>query len=553
MPNPNWQASDAIAETVRLIQSDVLGFYTHVEVTEIFGVPNGEEPLNVFTLLVAEERLDPISEEAVLLNADGRIKLPSLRNWNFGIKRYYRPVSSVVPVFSELADGKGWSFSSLPLVFGNLTPIPTQFVPPDSGFEVPWNRVLKNNFWNGSHVIEWADLQKTTLRPLFENPPRLHELSEAVSKYVPMGLASFSDRLGNIAIQLPVTVVLATFTQVRATQTFNVNIAWHPSATLRPLRAACEMEFDKIVSGYSSADVQGAQTPLSMPPGQGLHQGFLWDDQHAVILAATGESSFIHTIAMNLCPVDSEPRVFTMPGEDGNEDEVRVTVMAQPMKSIVGKTDDYMEWTRGRMYREEIARLKAERRFVQYKPKPGRQSEEHKEALGHIRELLNRHGQKGAWLWDPYLSAMDVLRTLFHCSHANSDLRALSAGDEFTSGNPPGPETPFSGAPPANPSLAFAQKQRTVLENIRSNFRGLKLEYRIKSGSAGWAFHDRFLIFPQAEGGALAWSLGTSLNSLGKQHHILQRVDDGQLIMDAFEELWNLLTQPEHLIWKTPR
>jgi hypothetical protein len=52
----------------------------------------GEAPLNVFTLLVAEERSGSILEEATLLNADGRIKLPSLKNWNFGIKRYYRPI-----------------------------------------------------------------------------------------------------------------------------------------------------------------------------------------------------------------------------------------------------------------------------------------------------------------------------------------------------------------------------------------------------------------------------------------------------------------------------
>jgi hypothetical protein len=61
------------------------------------------------------------------------------------------------------------------------------------------------------------------------------------------------------------------------------------------------------------------------------------------------------------------------------------------------------------------------------------------------------------------------------------------------------------------------------------------------------------LIFPAtADRGALAWSLGTSVNSLGKQHHILQQVDDGQRIMDAFLDLWDRLNGPEHLIWKTP-
>jgi len=58
------------------------------------------------------------------------------------------------------------------------------------------------------------------------------------------------------------------------------------------------------------------------------------------------------------------------------------------------------------------------------------------------------------------------------------------------------------------------------------------------------------LIFPAVDRGAQAWSLGTSINALGKQHHILQRVDDGQRIRDAFEDLWHRLDQPAHLVWK---
>jgi hypothetical protein len=104
--------------------------------------------------------------------------------------------------------------------------------------------------------------------------------------------------------------------------------------------------------------------------------------------------------------------------------------------------------------------------------------------------------------------------------------------------------------PPARPT--FADHQRAILLGANSNLRGLRLEYRMKTGPAGWAFHDRFLIFPETDNGALAWSLGASVNSVGKQHHILQQVDDGQLVADAFSELWNQLGQAEHLVWKTP-
>jgi hypothetical protein len=38
---------------------------------------------------------------------------------------------------------------------------------------------------------------------------------------------------------------------------------------------------------------------------------------------------------------------------------------------------------------------------------------------------------------------------------------------------------------------------------------------------------------------------------VGKQHHILQQVGDGQRISDAFLDLWNALDQPENRVWKS--
>jgi hypothetical protein len=216
------------------------------------------------------------------------------------------------------------------------------------------------------------------------------------------------------------------------------------------------------------------------------------------------------------------------------------------------------------MYREETDRLLAERRFVQYKPEPGLLLPE--KALDDVRHLINQHGEEGVWLWDPYLSAKDIISTLFYCRFFGSELRALTAGYIApTEGQPTQKRQRCSewlGArihelfarPEASlsPSAQFVAEQHATLTGIKSNMRGLHLEFRMRTGAAGWRFHDRFLIFPAADRAALAWSLGTSINSLGKQHHILQLVDDGQRISDAFTELWNALDQPEHLIWKTP-
>ena len=98
--------------------------------------------------------------------------------------------------------------------------------------------------------------------------------------------------------------------------------------------------------------------------------------------------------------------------------------------------------------------------------------------------------------------------------------------------------------------MNFIADQRATFNALQGNLRGLKLEFRARVGSAGWPFHDRFLIFPNPENGALAWSLGTSVNGVGKEHHILQQVDNGQMIADSFRNLWDALNQSEHVIWK---
>jgi hypothetical protein len=68
MAGGNWDAERARQETARLTAPGVLGFSTHFEATEIF--TGQTPPVNVFPILVAEERSPVQIEEPVLLNPD---------------------------------------------------------------------------------------------------------------------------------------------------------------------------------------------------------------------------------------------------------------------------------------------------------------------------------------------------------------------------------------------------------------------------------------------------------------------------------------------------
>lgn len=535
----SWSFQETRAFLEKLISPGVAGVYTHYQATEIVAFPDdGRGAVNLFTAVTAEFRGGFAAPDGGFLNPKP-IKLKSLKGWSFGIMRYTRTIEDLPPAIEEL-NGKGeWRQSGQPLAVGKLVLMPPVFVPPDSMGPVPINRALKNNFWNGSHLLEWADPEKGIFQPFFDYPPRLQHLSEAIQQWVPLEIASLSDRLGNIAVQIPVNAVMTSFGLRQNSRDFVLELAWHPHVGPRPLRAVLALEFDGVITGYMSAPIEGAETTLRLPVHRGPHRGVVWDEENQIVLAATSPSSFISAVGLNMAAISPEPRVFFVKQADGSLTEQRVGLV-NLIKSVVGKphTDDNGGWTQRRMYREEISRLVSERRFIQYKPERGKARQKHEEALADVRALISTYGAESVWLWDPFLSARDILMTLFHCSYMGSELRALSAARE------PAKAKGSRGS--------YADRQRAVFAEADGNGLGLRLEYRARIGPKGWDFHDRFLIFPRKDGGALAWSLGASINSLGRLHHILQRVDDGQLVMDAFQELWDELSGPEHLIWKCP-
>ena len=95
------------------------------------------------------------------------------------------------------------------------------------------------------------------------------------------------------------------------------------------------------------------------------------------------------------------------------------------------------------------------------------------------------------------------------------------------------------------------KSQSVLMSQDNANFK-LKLEFRTCRKNKGWGFHDRFLIFPAKGDRPSVWSLGTSVNGLGKSHHVLQKVGNGRLIQDAFQALWDELDVDECRVWKCP-
>ncbi len=572
-PRPEeWSSELSLAWLKRVSEFGVLGIYTHAEVTTVIGRPPDQSacPINVFTLVVLERRADETGTgKPSFLQGPKPIELNSLRKWKFGVARYTVKLEDVFSALNLFTSAPAnWSLSGQALRLGTMISVAPQFVPPDGTEPSSLNRLLKNNFWNGSYVLEFFDSAKHHLTPFQKEPARLQELSSRVTEWVPIELAGLADRLGNILIQLPVTALMNNFAKSLTDWEFKVEVEWHPEVKPRSLRAINSMEFDGALCSYGSAPLESQSTILRSHDSSGANRHLIWDDEHQVILAATSPLYYIRAFSISSSTISGDPaqRIFYSIS-DKKELVPHQVVLRQPPRVDPQAQPDhysYRGWTHKRIHKNEEARLEKERHFVQYRPDVKGIDWTRQKALNDLRHLINAHAEHGAWLWDPYLSATDLLDTLFHCSMFGAPLRALTQGLVPREARKVGPSDPQlraylkwkaerRSAAAASPNAvvkAFVKEQRATLERSAGDCNGLRLEYRIRRGSAGFKFHDRFLIFPHAREEPLVWSLGTSVNSAGKAHHILQRVDNGRLIMDAFDALWNKLNGPHHLIWK---
>lgn len=549
-----------------LLKPGLIGLFDHVDLVEIIATRRGEEPFNVLSVAVfGEDGLgEAYTNHAPLTD---RLISEGFKNWVFGVFRSRRACQSVGQAIDDFEKGGCWSASGKQLAVGPLKPQEPLFVPPDGTVNVPINRILKNNIWNGSHVLRLLDPDKRHFAPFLRDPRRLHALSALVAPAIPLALNGLPDFLGDVLVQLPVSALAVDVRAPRDQKDVRANAVWDPRVPERDLVLAARMRSDEALSGAAVSNRFSTSTTL--PVKGHLHpvEAEVWDADTGLLLAATASTSTLHTIAINPRLNEPEPRIFTAPNEAGGRAAHRVKVVRNLGQIVVGDEElpAAERWRNTRVEIQEAKRLEQTRELVQYWPR-GDNAAERARALADVRLLIERHGDGGIDLWDPYLNADDLLETLFWSPHFDGPMRALSAGAERPrrdlgeSGEGSGNErealdsVPSELAPEAGPApapLSFAGREKAILERDSGNCYGLKLEFRRRHGPEGWSFHDRFLIFPGGPDGPKAWSLGTSVNSLGKAHHILQRVPNAALIAGAFDDLWSKLRGPHHLIWKS--
>lgn len=525
-----------------LIEKGNLGFYNSCEITTIFLYDNTiKKAKNFYTIVVFEEREKSISNEKPFIT-NKPINID--KQYRLGIIRYQRTIEELEKDFIVLLRENKWAYDENDLIIGNLKPLPKQFIPKDGTETVPLNSVLKNNFYNGSYVLEFFDQEKQELRDVLESDKLLGKICRCVTELLPIDLLYIRDRIGNIIFQFPSMMLTLDTKPLSSWEGMEAQIAWHPFFNdLDKISIQTSSHFDNNIMGFYQLDqINHNSNELYTGNSNDMNDTIIFNKENGLILSCFS-ASFMKDIHISgyISSAFQEPRIIKSFDKDDNlVKNIEIPIVYSTGRDKPHKMD-HSDWISNRIYENEKKRLERDLIFVQY----GKKTNDRNKALEDLRTLIGRHGEDGIYLWDPYLSYRDILDTIYYYEVAGVPMRAINSYKKQKNLN-------------GKKEISKDKKTyRTWVESqiknfeLSSNHLGIDLELRCQHDQYGWPFHDRFIIFPLRDRRPRAWSLGTSINSFGKEHHILQEVGNAKMILDAFMELWEELQDPECLVWRS--
>lgn len=518
-----------------LSRSKTLGIYNRCEITNIFLWKRCEkQAYNIFTIFSFGEKFFDTSSCESTVN---RLLKTISKEYSIGIKQktveldevdiYYRNLCS----FS--AGEKTVDIGFEQLHTGLLEEVPPVFVQAeDTDKEIVMNRVLKNNFRNGSYLIEFFDIEKPVIHFLSEK--QLKEVCNIIYEEFPIDLLTVSDRIGNFIFQFPSLNVDVHYQTDNDEENLYYQI--HIDKRVFSETKYClstELKDDNTITGNRLIAIESADFNPVVSVGDASNKcsTTVYDIKNQLILHRL-DANLMREMTLNMRLGNGNGKQRELYDENGN---IRETIdIFTNMETHIGppKILGRKKWIQQRKYLLHMKEVITRKEFLQY---GAERIDEHEKALEDIINIMQTGVNRTVYLWDPYLKAEDLLETWYHTTVAGMKIRAI---------------TSRLAADTKNGDIhSWIEKQKETLDK-GSNHYGIDLEFRCQWGDRGYKFHDRFLMIVSETERPLVWSLGASINGLGSKHHIIQKVSHPQMVVDAFENLWDELQGSECLIWK---
>ena len=513
----------------KLVNCKSLGFYNCAEKITIFLKNKADDSVtNYFTIFVFDERFAPDYKKSFLTK-----KLISISDSiSVGIICDVISIEDAATYYETLCDNL--ENNTVDIGQGTLNKGPCEFVPkvfvPANSTKTPLiNKVLKNNNINGSYIIEFFDVKKQPSTLI--NQAQLKKLNDTIYEIIPIDLFTISDRIGNFIFQFPSINLKHHY---KADKEGNLNYSICVDKRLSGninYQLMCESIFDDNIIGYGVEKILSAENNIKIwigDTGNIINTSII--DVNSGIFLTYQSTSFIQNFHFSFSIGMRFGRQREIYDAQNNIIAALDIVSNEKLDGPQNSPDKYMSIIERRQYKKRTNDLLNNLEIKQY----GKVNRDN-QAIEDIIKIMNKASSGKVYLWDPYLCAEDILKTWYYtkifglCLHAitSSEIAKLQKVS----------------------LLEWREEQKEIFEK-RSNNYGIRLEFRCQHDNFGYGFHDRFIMIINEKEKPKVWSIGTSINSLGNSHHIIQEVQHPQMIVDAFEELWDELSDETCLIWR---
>ena len=507
-----------------LLQDGNIAFYQGCEVTHIFLYNTIKKyALNYFTLFVFDE-IEEIDKTKRFLSP----RLEKIdKTYSIGILQRRISIDKAKELFQSVQKGK-MDIDSDCLLSDKLTLLPKAYVPKNHGRKpLVLNEILKPNYWGDNYIIEFFDEAKAFFESDEESRAKIEKVNNFVKEIdsIKIDLTKVYDRIGNIIFQFPITVLTTQIQFIKNKTSFSVKIKPHPNVSQQKcLRIEMSSHLDGVISGFVTADIQNMEADIELKIGDDYDLTTCIYEKETNLILHQSVLNFIKKVNFNmLTQYGIELRTVNI-----HDFKKNIQLLSESNFEVGSKTqNNYVHRIIQRNQNNEIITKSGFYRCFR--------SKQHDDALNYIREKLVGNAIKEICLWDPYLRADDILNTLYY-ENTYKPFRCITSYQKAHNKS----EDNFE---------SFCSDQKNIFETCSNNL-GVTLKFLAQHDRYGWKFHDRFLILIPKDSTQLpdVYSLGTSVNSVGKEHHIIQKVTDPKVITNNFEQLWKVLNNKDCVV-----
>lgn len=516
-----------------LTSAGTIGQYEEGELTHIFLIENKKVFHHYFALLSFDEFREPDAKMRDIPITSSLIPIDS--HFSMGIFKKRKILSDCRAIFQQLCENKlkidGVDF----ILHSEFQLLPKTYVPSIWGYDsVFLTKILKPNFWGDNYVIEFGALQNPMEDLL--NAELVGRVNAEIKNAISIDLASVHDRIGSFLFQFPITMVSGQSGISKDWTKATVELNFDPSfVENNNIISVVTTKLDNVVTGNQS--FRGRTPPEVLIIGDSNNLELKIFNETNGIIYHNSMVNFVRSVnfSMGIGGHNSEPRTYL--DSTGIAHEISLVSYSQGVKT--SKESGYDTRTKKRIFQNEIVTKSG--RFISV-----RKGERNK-ALDFLRKQILEKAVTCSeiWLWDPFLDYNDIFDTLYCVGNSDVLMKCITSYQKNKIRTDASTET--SGFE------NFKRLQKTKLLS-RSNHLGINLTLRACHDNFGFNFHDRFLLLIPKEIDEVptVFSLGTSINGLGKSHHLIQQTLDPRNIIETFLELWNLLDNDESTVIKLP-